>query len=95
MLEKIAAIVSLAHMYEQDSRIPSNDFIHQPPVESMYRRTDYLVNSNMMIPYALAHTWRTGVQTELARRKGLPGMDRRPEYTPIVLLPPIMPMDRR
>jgi hypothetical protein len=95
MLEKFAAIVSLAHVYEQDSKIPSNDFIHFPPVDSIYRRTDYLVNSNMMIPYALANTWRTGVRTELAVRKGLPGMNSQPELTPLVLLPPIIPMDRK
>lgn len=70
------------------------DVIHKTPRASIYFRTDYIVNSDMTIPYSLAFGWRSGVASELARRVGLPAQDRAPQYTPIVLHMPVIPKGR-
>jgi len=69
-----------------------NDLIHKPVADSIYVRTDYIVNSDMSIPFALAHTWLYGIATEGGRRTGFPPVDRRPINTPIVLYRPTLPI---
>lgn len=68
-----------------------NDITHKTPRRSIYDRTDYLVNSDMSVPSALAASWAFGVAAELERHTGLPQVDRRPVNTPIVMKPPRIP----
>lgn len=58
---------------------------------SIYQRQDYIVNSDMTIPYALARGFMASIQSEAIRRTGLPGNSREPAFTAIVLHPPYMP----
>lgn len=67
------------------------DIIHETKRRSIYERTDYLVNSDMSIPVALAQSWQFGVAAELDRHVGLPQVDRRPFNTPLVLRRPKLP----
>jgi hypothetical protein len=70
----------------------ASDFIHDTPRHSIYDRNDYIVNSDMTIPYGMARTLVHGFQTEAGRRPGLPGLDfdsyRGPYPSPLVLHPP-------
>lgn len=68
-----------------------NDLIHEPVPQSIYVRTDYIVNSDMAIPLGLAVGWNQSVVSELAVRTGLPFNDRRPEDSPLVLRQPKIP----
>ena len=86
----LAGIVGLARDF-RDGQPPSNDFIHGPLVQSAYRRTDYLVNSDMAIPIGLAGSWRYGVAWELMVRRGLPEVCREAHYSPLVLAPGKLP----
>lgn len=70
------------------------DEIHKIPRRSIYDRFDYLVNSDMSIPFTLATTWNYGVASEIARRSGFPPVDRRPQLTPIVLVQRRIPPGR-
>jgi hypothetical protein len=70
------------------------DLIHKPPRPSIYFRTDYIVNSDMSIPFGTAETWRYGVDHEIGRHPGFANNDRRPQFTPIVLRQPKLPKGR-
>jgi hypothetical protein len=67
------------------------DVIHNNRFRSIYERTDYIVNSDMSQPFALARTWRYGVVSEIARRSGFPPVDRSPNLSPLVLRAPSLP----
>lgn len=56
----------------------SYDIIHKTPRTSIYERTDYIVNSDMTIPFALAGTIRYGFEFESTARPGLPRHNREP-----------------
>lgn len=62
---------------------------------SIYIRTDYIVNSDMSIPLALARSFNLGVAEEIQDHPGMPPQDRRPHYTPLVLQPPPFPTKGR
>jgi hypothetical protein len=67
------------------------DVIHKEPRGSIYFRTDYLVNSDMAIPFGLARGLEESFQSEGPRRHGFPQQDRGPQFTPIVLHPNRIP----
>jgi hypothetical protein len=63
-----------------------SDVIHRTPRRSIYVRTDYLVNSDMTIPFSLAAPLVAAFYSEGERRVGLPSRfwDRRPQPSPLV-----------